>query len=106
VDNRRLYAKFPPTMKSDTSNGILTFVLGVLVIVGAVLAVNVAFQTRAFRAMEQKALMSKLNLERVQAVFNDTRAYYQKYPTPELAKILQSVQTKTPNPGATPTPTR
>lgn len=104
VDNRRLFAKFPPTMKSDTLNGVLTFVLLVLVLAGVILALNVTFQTRTLRAMQQRALVSKFNLERVQAVFNDTKAYYQKKPTPELARILQSVQTKTPN--SSPTPTR
>ncbi|HXC36372.1 MAG TPA: hypothetical protein VNV43_10890 [Candidatus Acidoferrales bacterium] len=91
-------------MKSDTLNGVLTFVLLVLVLAGVILALNVTFQTRTLRAMQQRALVSKFNLERVQAVFNDTKAYYQKKPTPELARILQSVQTKTPN--SSPTPTR
>lgn len=83
-------------MKSETLNGILTFVLGVLVVAAVVLALNVAFVTHSSRALQQAALVSKVNLARVQGVFTDAKAYYQKNPSPELAKILQSVQTKTP----------
>ncbi|HEV2330398.1 MAG TPA: hypothetical protein VGY56_16575 [Verrucomicrobiae bacterium] len=89
-------------MKSETLNGILTFILGILVVAGVVLALNVAFVTHSSRALQQAALLSKVNLARVQGVFTDTKAYYEKNPTPELARILQSVQTKTPST----TPTR
>lgn len=92
VDNRRLFAKFPPTMKSETLNGILTFVLGALVVVGVVLALRLVFVTRDTRTLQDMTMLSKLNIARAQEVFGEAQAYNQKYPSAELTRILQSVQ--------------
>lgn len=98
MDNRGLFAKLPATMKSESLNGVLTFILGVLVVVAVVLSLNVAFQLHTYRALNQGVIVCKVNLARAQGLFTDAKAYYQKNPSPELAKILQSVQTKTPTP--------
>lgn len=85
-------------MKFDALNAFLTFVLGVLVVAGVVLALNVAFVSHETRVMQQTAIVSKVNLERAQGVFAEAKAYYQKNPSPELDRILKSVPTKPSTP--------
>ena len=97
VDNLLVFDTFRPTMKFETLNGILTFVLGVLVVAGVVLALNVAFVTHDTRNLEQTASIAKIKLAQAQGVLAATVAYNQKYPSTELTHILQSVQTKSAN---------
>jgi Tfp pilus assembly protein PilV len=81
-------------MKCDTTNTILTFVLGFLAVLGVIFAVQTMFLTREFRSLQQQALQGQNGLMRVQALLNDTIAYNQKTPSPELTRILQAAQTK------------
>ena len=83
-------------MKSETLNGILTFVLGVLVILGVILALRLVAITKETRQLQQMALAAKVNLARAQGVFSAAQAYNQKYPTTELTRILQAVQPAKP----------
>ena len=82
-------------MKCDTTNAILTFVLGVLAVAGVIFALQTIFLTREFRSLTMRAAMANTSLVQVQSLANDVAAYNQKTPSPELAKILQSAQTKT-----------
>jgi len=81
-------------MKFETLNGILTFVLGVLVVAGVILALNVVFVTREGRALQSQAMLDNARLTGVQTLFNDASAYNQKYPSVELTRILQNLQAR------------
>jgi hypothetical protein len=89
VDKRGRSAKFPATMKSETLNGILTFVLGVLVVAGVILAVRMVMLHRDLRTLQRDAARDQAIIMRTQQFFNDAAAYNQKNPSPELARILQ-----------------
>jgi hypothetical protein len=81
-------------MKCDTTNTILTFVLGFLAVLGVIFAVQTMFLTREFRSLQIQAMQGQNGLMRVQALANDALAYNQKTPSPELARILQIAQAK------------
>jgi hypothetical protein len=81
-------------MKSDTTDTILKYVLAVLVILAVVFALQTVFRTRELRSLSGQAAMARENMLRVQALYNDALAYSQKNPSPELTRILQTVQTK------------
>jgi hypothetical protein len=89
VDNRRQSAKFTPTMKSDASNGILTVVLGALLVLGVYFALKVVFITHQLRNLQSQATRDQTILIQTQAIINDAIAYNQTRRDPELARILQ-----------------
>jgi hypothetical protein len=82
-------------MKCETTNAILTFMLGVLVVAGVIFALQTIFLTREFRTLSIQATMANTSLMQAQNLANEVAAYNQKNPNPELTKILQAVQTKT-----------
>jgi hypothetical protein len=86
----------PHHMKSETLNGILTFILGALVILGVIFALRVIFVTRESRALQTQAMQDNAALVETQSLLNDTQAYNQKYQSPELTRILQSLPAKPP----------
>jgi hypothetical protein len=79
-------------MKSETLNGVLTFVLGVLVVLGVVFALRVFFVTRDSRTLQGQALMANARLMQARELVADVAAYNQKAQSPELTRILQSLQ--------------
>ena len=79
-------------MKSETLNGVLTFVLGVLVVLGVVFALRVFFVTRDSRTLQGQALMANSRLMQARELVADVAAYNQKAQSPELTRILQSLQ--------------
>jgi hypothetical protein len=81
-------------MKCDTTNAILTFVLGVLAVAGVVFALQTIFLTRELRQMTIQASFANNSILQAQALAADVTAYNQKNPSPELTKILQAVQAK------------
>lgn len=81
-------------MKSDTTNALLTFVLGVLAVAGVVFALQTIFLTREFRQMTVQAAYANNSLREAEALAGDVAAYNQKNPSPELTKILKAVQAK------------
>jgi hypothetical protein len=84
-------------MKSDTLNGILTFVLGVLVVLGVIFAVRLILITHDARLLQRQAMLDNLRLTQAQGMLNDALAYNQKYQSPELSRILQSIQPRAAN---------
>jgi uncharacterized protein YccT (UPF0319 family) len=84
-------------MKSETTNTILTFVLGMLAIAGVIFALQTIFLTREFRALTVQATIANNSLMQVQALAQDVAAYNQKSPSAELTKLL-SVAQATPAP--------
>lgn len=103
MDNLRVCDKFPPTMKSDTLNAVLTCVLGMLVVAGVILALNVTFVTHDTRNLQQMEFLAKVNIARAQGLFAAAQEYNQKYPSTELTRILQAAH---PNQSTQPTPKR
>jgi hypothetical protein len=81
-------------MKCETTNTILTIVLGLLVMAGAFFAVQTFFLTKGFRQLTVQATFDNNSLQQAQALAGDVAAYNQKNPSPELTKVLQAVQTK------------
>lgn len=82
-------------MKSDTTTTVLNFILAVLVILGVVFALLSITRTREFRALSTNATLANSALMRAQGLANDTAAYNASAKSPELTRILQSVQPKT-----------
>jgi cell division protein FtsL len=76
-------------MKCDMTNSILTFVLGVLVVLGAILTVQTINHTRELNQLSAENLAINQNYARLQALNNEVVAYDQKYPNPALTHILQ-----------------
>ena len=83
-------------MKSETLNGILTFVLGVLVVLGVVFALKVVFVTHDTRVLQSQAVYANTRILEARALVADVQAYNQKNPSVELQHILQSLQPANP----------
>jgi hypothetical protein len=81
-------------MKCETTNSVLTFVLGVFVVAAAFLVIRTGIQTHQMRQITGVNDAEKNYLIQAQALLNDVTAYNQKNSSPELTKILQIVQTK------------
>jgi hypothetical protein len=79
-------------MKSDTLNGVLTFVLGVLVVLGVVFALRVASATHESRLLQSQALLANARLVKARELAAAVVAYNQKAQSPELTRIIQSLQ--------------
>lgn len=79
-------------MKSDMTNTVLTFVLGVLAVLGVVFALQTMFLTRDLRNLQAEATQCQNALVRVQSLANESATYNQKTPSPELLRILQGAQ--------------
>jgi len=82
-------------MKSDTTTTVLNFILAVLVILGVVFALLSITRTREFRSLTTNATLANSALMRAQGLANDAAAYNVAAKSPELTRILQSVQPKT-----------
>jgi hypothetical protein len=81
-------------MKCGMTNTVLTFVLGVLAVAGVIFALQTIFLTRELRTLTMQATFSNTSLAQAQSLAADVGAYNQKNPSPELTKLLQSIQTK------------
>ena len=81
-------------MKTDLTNLVLTVVLSVLAVAGAVLVVRTVMQTREWRMISTQATGQNSFIAQSQVLLNDVAAYNQKNPSPELTKLLQALQAK------------
>ncbi|MGA9450482.1 MAG: hypothetical protein WBW41_03955 [Verrucomicrobiia bacterium] len=81
-------------MKCETTNTVLTFVLGALALLGVMFALQTIFRTREYNTLTGQANAANGAFMRVQSLANDVQAYNQKNPNPDLTRILQSVQAK------------
>jgi len=80
-------------MKSEIMNTILTYVLGVLALLGVIFALQTIFRTRELRTLQIQAAFDNANVMRLQALASEALAYNQKNPSPELNRIFQPAQT-------------
>jgi hypothetical protein len=81
-------------MKSESLNGVLTFVLGVFVVLGVFFSLKVAFATHETRTLQNEALQDNARLIWAKSLVADVQAYNQRYPSVELTHLLQSLQAK------------
>ena len=84
-------------MKNDNITTVLNLVLAVLVILGVIFALQTIFRTRTLRSMQSLAAQaSQANGYRmaVMSIAQDTIAYSQKNPNPEIQRILAPLQAK------------
>ena len=81
-------------MKCDTTTTVLNFILAVLVLLGVVFALLSITRTREFRQLTTNATLANNALMRAQGLANDTAAYNVSAKSPELTRILQSIQPK------------
>ena len=95
MDICRQIAKFAALiMKCETTHAILTFVLAVFAVAGVIFALQTIFLTREFRSLTVEATQANSKLVEVRTLAGEVVAYNQKNPSPELTKLLQSIQTK------------
>ena len=78
-------------MKSETLNGILTFVLGVLVVLGVILAMRMVMLTHEMRRWQQEAAISQAIIVQTESIYNAAIAYNQTYKDPRLSQILSTI---------------
>ena len=83
-------------MKSDTTTTVLNFVLAALVMLGVVFALLAMYRTHELRNLTMNATLANNALMRAQGMANDTAAFNATAKSPELTRILQAVQPKTP----------
>lgn len=85
-------------MKSETLNSVLTFVLGALILLDVIFAVQTINRSRHFRMLQVTAMQDQAMLAQIQqleSMARDVMEYNKSHPTPELTRILQAAQTKT-----------
>ena len=81
-------------MKTDLTNWMLTLVLAVLALAGAVLVVRTVMQTHEWRAISTQASGQNSFITQSQVLLNDVAAYNAKNPSPELTRMLQALQAR------------
>ena len=74
-------------MKYETTNTVLTFILGVLVLLGVIFALKTINQTRELRSLANQAMAVNTGLIREQAFFNDCLEYSKAHP--DIQPILK-----------------
>jgi hypothetical protein len=84
--------EFPHAMKCEVTNMILTFVLGVLIVLGVIFALRAVIHTREFRALQTQMIVSQGNLNRLNLLFNDAVQYGKTHP--DINRILAPYETK------------
>jgi hypothetical protein len=78
-------------MKYETTNTILTFVLGALALLSVIFALQTILRTRELRLL-QMAIPEKNYMMTVQALANETFEYSKTHP--DINRILKPVQSK------------
>jgi hypothetical protein len=84
-------------MKCDTMNSVLTFVLGVFVVLSVIFALQTIFRTREFRSLQIAAIQDQAllaQIQQVESLAQDVAEYSKSHSSPELTRILQAAQVK------------
>jgi hypothetical protein len=87
-------------MKNDTTTTVLNLVLGVLALAGVLFALLAILRIRDFRTLQLPAAQANANMMQAQALINDVAAYNQKFPSPELGKLIQPTPATPAKPAA------
>jgi hypothetical protein len=81
-------------MKNDLTTTLLNLALAALVILGVLFAILSMMRARELRDLTNAATAANQSLVRAQSLANDVAAYNATVKNPDLARILQAVQTK------------
>ena len=84
-------------MKSETMNSVLTFVLGVFIVLGVLFAVRAISGQREFRELQFNAAQSQAGLNQLNQIYSlvyDTREYGKLHPSPDITRMLDALQSK------------
>ena len=80
-------------MKSDTFTTVLNFVLAVLVILGVTFGLLAMNRARSNRLVTPVAMQANAKAMMIQSLINDVNAYNAQAKSPEVTRILQTLQT-------------
>jgi hypothetical protein len=93
VDIRRRSVKFVAiAMKCEMTNVILTFVLGVLVVLGVVFALKTVNRTREVRQLQVQMVNVQRSVNILNLLLNDAVQYGKTHP--DINPIIQPFETK------------
>lgn len=84
-------------MKSETMNSVLTFVLGALILLDVIFALQTINRSREYRNLQITAGQDQAwlaQVHQVESLVRDVLAYNQQNPNPELDRILKQAQAK------------
>jgi hypothetical protein len=81
-------------MKNDTTTTFLNFVLAALVILGVLFAILSMMRAREYRTITPFAMQANAKAMMMQSLVNDVSAFNAQAKSPELTRILQSIQPK------------
>jgi hypothetical protein len=84
-------------MKCELTSCLLTVVLSVLAVLGVIFALQYIFLTHEFRSLSVQATIANNSLIQARALANDAGIYNSRSPSPELTRLLQSVQGRAAN---------
>lgn len=74
-------------MKCETTNAVLTFILGVLVLLGVIFALKTINHTRELRSLANQAMIANKGLISQQPFFNDCFEYSKTHP--DIDRVFQ-----------------
>ena len=80
-------------MKCETTNAVLTYVLGVFALLGVIFALQTIVRTRETRSL-QMAILQKNYMLTVQSLYSDALEYGKTHP--DINRILQTAQSPKP----------
>lgn len=79
-------------MKCETTNAILTFVLGVLVMLGVVFALQTINHTRELRSLQMRLVATQRNINVLNLLLNESVQYGKTHP--DINPVIQPFETK------------
>ena len=79
-------------MKCEMTNAILTFVLGVLVVLGVVFALKTINHTRELRTLQAQVVSVQRSVNILNLMLNDAALYGKTHP--DINPIIQPFETK------------
>ena len=79
-------------MKCETFNTVLTFLLGVSVLLGVIFALRTVFHTRELRSLQAQMLSCQVNVNRLNLTLNAASQYAKTHP--DIQHILQPFEPK------------
>ena len=82
-------------MKNDNITTALNLLLAALAVLGVIFALQSIFRTRTLRTLQIQAAQANAYRMAVESIAQDTIAYAQKNPNPDIQRILAPLQVKT-----------
>jgi hypothetical protein len=93
VDICRQFVKLTAlVMKCETTNTILTWVLGALVLLGALFALQAIFRARELRTLQTQVIACQSNMNRLNLLLTEGLQYGKTHP--DINRVLQPFEAK------------